>query len=228
MSNLESCCYCDQRAGTTKDHVPPRNLFPEPRPSDLITVPACEVCHSDAWSKNDEYFRLKVCLSEEVGGHPQAQKVADKALRSLLRPQASGFRAQMKKDTKKMWIRSPGGIMRQALTYEVDPDRIDSTIERVTRGLHFHERGQRLSVDARIEIFSRVRRYPADVLKVLRRDIEKPLVTLPAKVIGDGVFSYRCFFKQKEDVEEAAWGFTFYGGMPFLVITCSKMVRVAG
>lgn len=228
MSNLESCCYCGQRAGATKDHVPPRNLFPKPRPPDLITVPACEVCHSDAWSKDDEYFRMKVCLSEEAGGHPQAQKVADKALRSLLRPQASGFRRQIKEDTQKKWIRSPSGIMREALTYEVDPDRIDSTIERVTRGLHFHECGERLSVDARIEIFSRVRRYPPDLLKVLQRDIERPLVTLPAKVIGDGVFSYRRFFEKKEDVEQSAWGFTFYGGMPFLVLTRSKVVGVAG
>jgi len=227
MSSLESCCYCGQQLGVTRDHIPPKNLFPKPRPANLITVPACEECHSDAWSKDDEYFRLKVCLSAEAGGHPEAQKVADKALLRLLRPQASRFRAQIKKDTSERWIRSPSGIYGKALAYEADPDRIDSTIARVTRGLHFHECGERLSVDARIKVFSRCRRYPARLLQVLERDIGITLAALPAKVIGDGVFSYRFSFEKKKDVEEAAWAFTFYGGMPFLALTRSKTDRVA-
>ena len=43
----------------TREHVPPRNLFPEPRPSDLITVPCCGDCNHRA-HEDDEYLRLAV------------------------------------------------------------------------------------------------------------------------------------------------------------------------
>jgi hypothetical protein len=45
------------------DHVPPRALFPPPRPN-LITVPACETCNRSA-SEAEEKF--KVYLSAKSG-----------------------------------------------------------------------------------------------------------------------------------------------------------------
>src|SRR5437016_4846066 len=57
-SKAVAICYlCRKRPGTTRDHVPPKNLFPRPRPSSLVTVPCCEKCNN-RFSKHDEYFRL--------------------------------------------------------------------------------------------------------------------------------------------------------------------------
>jgi hypothetical protein len=41
----------------TRDHVPPANLFPEPRPSNLITVPCCRNCNQ-SYSLDDEAMRV--------------------------------------------------------------------------------------------------------------------------------------------------------------------------
>ncbi len=65
MRTEPECYLCGKKAsetpeGTlTRDHLPPRNLFPDPRPSDLITVPCCQRCNHEAHD-DDEYFRLVV------------------------------------------------------------------------------------------------------------------------------------------------------------------------
>src|SRR5438132_859881 len=75
-SAVIECCYCG-RPATTRDHVPTRKLFPQPRPSDLITVPACSVCNNSS-SKDEEYL-VHVILS-----HVEADSSAARALRKQL------------------------------------------------------------------------------------------------------------------------------------------------
>jgi hypothetical protein len=57
--NIGECVYCGELGPVSRDHIPPRNLFPQPRPSNLITVPACHQCNGAA-SLDDEYFRLAI------------------------------------------------------------------------------------------------------------------------------------------------------------------------
>jgi hypothetical protein len=70
-----SCAYCGAAADLTRDHVPPRVVFPKPRPKDLITVPACRPCNVSA-GPDDEYFgaalRVAVLLDPAgpLGGRP--------------------------------------------------------------------------------------------------------------------------------------------------------------
>jgi hypothetical protein len=49
------CIYCGSTTEPTRDHVPPRAVFPKPRPKNLVTVPACRACNSAA-AADDEYF----------------------------------------------------------------------------------------------------------------------------------------------------------------------------
>jgi len=55
----EKRCYLCKGEADTKDHVPPKGLFPEPRPSNLITVDCCYRCNQK-FTKIDEEFRLFV------------------------------------------------------------------------------------------------------------------------------------------------------------------------
>jgi len=65
------CVFCGDPA-TTRDHVPPKGVFPDPKPSDLITVPACDSCNSDT-KLDDEYFRWLVATGS--GGNEDAFKL---------------------------------------------------------------------------------------------------------------------------------------------------------
>ena len=67
------CCLCGSRPSTTRDHIPPKCIFPQPRPVDIITVPACEECNKNT-SAADEEFRVFVSMF--VGKRtPEAQRL---------------------------------------------------------------------------------------------------------------------------------------------------------
>src|SRR5678816_3709575 len=75
---------------TTKDHVPPRNLFPTPPPTGLITVPACDDCNGGE-SKDDEWFRLTLSIREKVKGNADREAIIPTVERSMARSAAKGF-----------------------------------------------------------------------------------------------------------------------------------------
>src|SRR5208283_2514674 len=56
---IGECLYCGRVRPLTRDDVPPKNLFPKPRPSNLITVPSCQKCNQ-SFMLDDEYFRLVI------------------------------------------------------------------------------------------------------------------------------------------------------------------------
>ena len=79
------CIYCEENLGLTRDHIPPKELFPNPRPSNLITVPCCERCRSEQ-SLDDEYFITIVANSGRSQYHPAANKLwNDKILVKIIR-----------------------------------------------------------------------------------------------------------------------------------------------
>src|SRR5437764_2311666 len=65
------CYLCGAADRVTRDHIPPKGLFPRPRPSNLHTLPCCESCNNRA-SADDEYFRLAV--SSLINRNPAGSK----------------------------------------------------------------------------------------------------------------------------------------------------------
>src|SRR5471030_1318304 len=86
------CVYCGATDDLSDDHIPPKNLFPKPRPLNLITVLACRVKCNGSASMDDEYFRHCLCMSEKVGRNPEAAKNRPAIFRSLENPKAPGLK----------------------------------------------------------------------------------------------------------------------------------------
>jgi hypothetical protein len=79
----KSCYLGGATDKLTADHVIPKFLFPEPRPSNLITEDACEPCNN-GFSKDDELFA--VYLSKALGGKEAAKWVwKNKAVKAFSR-----------------------------------------------------------------------------------------------------------------------------------------------
>lgn len=57
MPNPKLCAICGYMVATTRDHVPPKAVFPRPLPIVMITVPACAGCNNGA-AHQDERFRI--------------------------------------------------------------------------------------------------------------------------------------------------------------------------
>ena len=74
----ETCYMCEAQA-TTKEHAPPRSLFPEGYRRNLITVPSCDRHNSDN-SLDVEYVRN--VIATQHGTNDVASKVFAKAQRS--------------------------------------------------------------------------------------------------------------------------------------------------
>jgi hypothetical protein len=53
------CIYCQCEEGSSRDHVPPKQMLRKPYPPNLFTVPSCEKCNQ-SYSKDEEYFRLVI------------------------------------------------------------------------------------------------------------------------------------------------------------------------
>jgi hypothetical protein len=221
-ATLITCIYCGSTENLTDEHIPPRNIFPKPRPNklNLITVPACKKCNTE-YSKDDEYFRLKLCMSENVKDNSDARKNRDIIFRSLNRPEAKGFRNSFIGDISKLQVRTPGRIyLKRKYVFDVDLKRIFSVVEKTVRGLYFHETGYRLDDGCDVDIHSddTLKGYSSEIMEEMIQKILIPLSQKPPKVIGNNTFLYR-FHIAKENPSFSVWALTFYGQVNFLSIT---------
>jgi hypothetical protein len=219
MSITDFCVYCGATEDLTDDHVPPECIFPKPRPAGLITVRACKSCNASA-SKDDEYFRMMLCMSEDVGESSEARKNLPVIVRSLERPAAAGMKAALFRNTSRVAVMTQGGLyLGHRLAYNVTLERICRVVGRTVRGLYFREMGRRLpkGYDVQVHCDDTLRATPQDALAELHATILLPLSSVEPKVVVPGVFEYR--FKAAQDNEAiSAWALTFYERKPFLAL----------
>ncbi len=215
------CVYCgledpDVR-DRTRDHVPPKNLFPEPRPSDLITVPCCRQCNGSA-SEDDEYFRFVLTSRIDTSDHPEAEKVRPRIFRSLQRPEATGFSDLLREIMIDVDVHTPSGIyVGKGAGIKISHERLNRVADRIVRGLYWHTFEVRLPRD-----WTTVCRSDA-ILTVNDEDMQGKIATVygqmierpPVRVIGNHVFEY--WYQVAEDCEySTAWLLRFYRSMNFI------------
>lgn len=214
---IGECVYCGHVGPLTNDHIPPKNLFPEPRPGNLITVPSCKSCNLLA-SKNDKYFRNVIALREDVGDHADAKKIWPTIFRSLSKPKKMGLKMSFLRSMCMVPHKTPSGLyVGSALALNVDLDRLMSVADRITRGLYFHEVGTRLPDGYKVvvRLDEHLKCMSENGLREIAKTILHPLMSKKEKVIGDNVFSYR-FVSANDRPTPSVWLLLFYGQVAFL------------
>ena len=206
------CAYCGGLDPTTKDHIPPRNLFPKPRPSNLITVPCCKSCR-EGWSDDDEYFRAAIVSARETCKNKYAQQVNEKLLRSMYNPSKSGFANLIRSSLMEVDIQSKGGIyLGNAPAIKVKKLRFDRVAQRIIRGLFFYEKKYPLPKNYQVEN----RFYQFDFNDIVSSLGPAPFVEL--RMIGDNIFNYT-FATCIDDPNSTVWLSVFFQGLPFMGYT---------
>jgi hypothetical protein len=61
------CAFC-RKPASTRDHVPPKGLFGQPLPSNLITVPACRDCNAGAGQDDEVMQEMAVDAGHGIPG----------------------------------------------------------------------------------------------------------------------------------------------------------------
>jgi len=191
------CALCGVNEATTRDHVPPRAIFPKPRPA-LVTVPACLPCNLKG-SKHDEAFRVYLSLHVGIDSEASSSLFTDGALRTLSHNQR--LRDVIVGGARKVRVMTPAGIYAGTATGVLwDSKAHDAVIERTLRGLYYHHYEGILGGRAKIKV-QWIRSIPNDIATVMK---DSPLVR-----IGDGQFSYRRVIAADQPLS-TIWLFSFY------------------
>jgi len=212
------CVYCGASGKMTPDHIPPKGIFARPRPSNLITVPACKDCNAGA-SEDDEYFKMCLGLNDQARGHPDIKSQTDSIFRALYRPEARGISTKLVRETFRVDSISPSGLyLGKRYAFNVDLPRIFRVVERIVRGLYFHETGERLPHSHGVAVWSEETLVACghDAIEHARNTIVAPLLQVQPKTVGPATFSYRHLILP--DLA-SAWLLGFYDRIFFLAVT---------
>lgn len=192
------CAICGEREATTKDHVPPKAIFPKPRPSNLITVPACHECNNGA-SDNDDLFKVYLSMHAADNNEIAKQLFQDKTYRTLKRNQ--NLLGKIRRESKKLNIVSDRGSIETRTGVLWDSDAHDAVIERIIRGLYFHHVGHPVPKDSDLSV-QWLSKIPDELLPKLHLFNEVR--------IGNEQFIYK-YVVYPEDPRHSIWLFEFYG-----------------
>ncbi len=138
---MEKICYkCGQKA-TSKEHIPPKCIFPEKKDVgedykvNLITVDSCDE-HNLKKSNDDEF--LMAYVTGRVGNN----NIAIKNTRTKLRrsfENTKGFINKVLGQYKELMIKDENGKLISVLVGSLDYDRLNRCIDQIAVGLFFHE-----------------------------------------------------------------------------------------
>jgi len=220
MAEFGECAYCGSCRNITRDHVPPRAIFAEPRPNDLITVPVCDCCHK-GWSAEDEYFRDMIVLRRDVFEHPQVQQLAQKLLRGLARPQKARYLDHILRGIQEVEEHTKSGIyIGRADAFAVDLGRLEAVVDRCVRGLFHHHLGCRLPDDFMTTTVALDRMEIKD--ETAFASVIKSLLAQRRHDIGDGAFAY-WYVQIEAHKPVTAWLLAFYENVLFFAATAPKV-----
>lgn len=136
LAAVQRVCYRCGSPATTREHVVPRCLYPDPPAHKLLTVPACRDCNN-ALTKDEEYFRT--VLASAWIESDAARKVAEQKVHpSFNRPERDGLRKLLLANSRDIYLPSNHGFVLTAIL-KADGARMDRVAEKIVRGLYYHE-----------------------------------------------------------------------------------------
>lgn len=138
--DLPNICYecgilLDQES-LTKEHVPPKCLFPKNDKVSLITVPSC-IEHNGGKSNDDEY--LLQIISLQILANEKGQNIAtNKAVKSMFRNRKR-TRSLASNATLVYVDEKRTGQLKPTFAFKFDEDKFNNSISSVCKGLYYYE-----------------------------------------------------------------------------------------
>jgi len=201
------CVICGKEKACSRDHLPPKCIFPQPLPSDLITVPACAACNMQR-SGLDEKF--KVFLGLTVGYHLDGDKSYRSPILRTLRHN-NKLRSEILSSMRDVIFQDPiQNVNQPAIAVPLDKEAFDIVVERTVRGLYFHHTGNILS-----------EKYPAKVHwhQSLDDELFQIAKDWDTGTVGDPALVYK-YAICADDPEASFWVLQFFQKMWSSVFIC--------
>ena len=197
------CYLCGGTQDLTRDHVPPANLFPEPRPSNLITVPCCRNCNQ-SYSLDDEAMRVWLSAAENRSANGERiwrERVVNGTFQHSpsLRTSFAQSAVQVLAEKKR--------ILRPAVAITIPDERADRYLVRIVKGL---------LTDLYPEFDYSAHAFKVDQLTPSADDRAMLFSRFAYDERGEGVF--RFFHQVVSNPPMGFWVLVFYDWACFLVV----------
>jgi hypothetical protein len=210
---------CD-RLSTTKEHVPPRCLFPEAKDvgiecrKQLITVPSCDV-HNIRKSADDEF--LLISLAGIIGNNSigYAHKFT-KVNRSIHRSSFRVLDEALKNQKVELLELGPNKFI-DVIWGTPDYARLFGCFDHIARGLHFHEFGKRFvgSTKPLIGYTCETESNPLEFKRLIKDKVTAELSGKQRIGANPDIFTYQ--FTDPDQFGLFLVHLQFYGGMDVYV-----------
>lgn len=196
--SLGLCVICGQRDAVTRDNVPPGGIFPPPRPSDLVRVPACRPCNNGT-SALDERFRVYLGLHvSRFGG--RATRLYEEARRSLRHNRR--LRREVLASVRPAHLATDHGVIyERGFRILWDSQAHDTIVEKTIRGLYYHHFHDILGPRVKVDVYW---------FRSLSKELAEMSNVWLANRVGQGDFIYR-FGRAEDSPLDSVWIFEFYG-----------------
>jgi len=209
------CVYCGSSRDVTQDHVPPKSFFPKPRPSDLITVPACRKCNGNS-GKDEEWF-LATFMFTEAGITDAGRRLWDEKLHRMYEKNF-GLKKSIAKSFEQADLVTPGGLyLGRRLAIRHDEARSAKVIHKIVRGLYYHEYQDPLPLS--IEVISHFLQQSSEVSVV-----EKfaPMLLFGSRE-WPNLFEYR-YNRVTDQPQCSLWVMRFFGKLVFWAVSGNEQM----
>lgn len=191
----------------TRDHIPPKGLFPRPRPSNLHTLPCCEPCNNRA-SADDEYFRLAVSslINRNVAGSKSWQRTVESTLKKR---RIGKLIDELRESVKPVQISTPLGSV-DVVEIGVRAEVISRALVRITKGFLYltHPEIDRSNLDFHI---TQIHQFKLDSIVI--SGVEDAFTHYS---IGDGVYRHWRGLGA-DDMRRGLWVHMFYDAATWMV-----------
>lgn len=204
-------CYCCNKDAISREHIPPKCIFTDPRPSNMITIPSCDK-HNLEKSKDDEYFRWFIVTTCAEFSSEAVQLLKGKVIRGLRRSPAL-LNMIMQGAIKDIDIYSKGGIwLERRPGFKYNKNRISRIIKLLCKGLyyyHFHKQ------------IINIHKFALEFNPDLEKNAIDEITNLKLYNIGKGdVFSYRYYRKNIYGKDACLWFLFFYDSFLVNCLIC--------
>ena len=208
------CIYCGSENDITREHIIPKGLFPKPRPSNLITAPACGKCNNGK-SSDDEYLINSFNIAFQVNENPSIKMNRDKIIRGLQRKEKESYRKSLIASSSIIRNKDINSKFKYIPTTVIDPDRINMSVSNIVRGLVFSEDIIADPTNYEVETIWANYQKNDDGMKELHM-----LDRIPWRVIGDSVFGFK--YALDNETRSTVWLTKYYEHFLFVTFVTRK------
>ncbi|AMV22322.1 hypothetical protein [Planctomyces sp. SH-PL14] len=215
----DAACYMCDRPATSREHVPPRCLFPEMKDIgenhrvNLLTVPSCDE-HNSGKSADDEFLMASLAGmtgNNRVGILHKFSKVNRAIFRSSF-----GLLDQALSDQTIEWLEVSPGTFLDVTWGKPDYARLARCFERIAHGMHLCHFGQRFRGTLKYLFdFPTKDGHWSESDDVGRRKFVEEFDGKPRLGSNPEVFTYQ--FSIPDQLGVASAHFQFYGSMNIYV-----------